>query len=105
MESMMEAVVRPDKDCRSIALNGFTTRIGPVDEAEWAYHESLVRADYEASYPGERFDDLKHCARFQKEDKGLLHPWMMVAARGGGMGDGESGRAAGRERGGPVGGN
>ena len=77
----MEAVVRQDKDCRSIALNGFTTRIGPVDEAEWAYHESLVRADYEASSPGESFDDLKRRARFSKEDKGLLYQWMMVAAQ------------------------
>lgn len=63
-----------------IALNGFTTRIGPSDEREWAYHESLVASDYERCHPDETFDDLKERARFSKDDQGLLREWMLIAA-------------------------
>jgi hypothetical protein len=45
-----------------------------------AYLESLVRADYERCHFGETLDDLKHRARFSKEDKGLLRDWITLAA-------------------------
>ena len=64
-----------------ISLNGFTTRIGPADPQEWAFHESLIRADYERCHPDESFEDLKTRARISKEDKGLLYEWMALAAR------------------------
>lgn len=64
-----------------ISMDGVTIRIGPADEREWAYHESLVRADYDRCHPIETFDDLKHRARFSKEDKGSLRNWMAVAAQ------------------------
>lgn len=44
-----------------------------------AYHESLIRADYERCHPEDRFADLTHRARFSKEDKGLLRDWLTVA--------------------------
>jgi hypothetical protein len=43
--------------------------------------ESLVRAEYERCHPQESFEDLKHRARFSKEDKGLLRDWLEVAER------------------------
>ncbi|HLP70457.1 MAG TPA: hypothetical protein VK181_23370 [Rhizobium sp.] len=61
-------------------LNGLTRRVGPADNGERAYHESLVKTDYERCHPGETFGDLKHRARFSKEDMGLLREWMMIAA-------------------------
>ncbi len=64
-----------------ISLNGVTKRIGPADEHDWAGHESLIRADYDRCHPGETFEDLKHRARFSKEDQGLLQDWMSLAAR------------------------
>ena len=64
-----------------IYTNGIFNRIGPADEREWAYHELLIRADYECRHPGETFEDLKYRARFSKEDAGLLHDWMAVAAQ------------------------
>ena len=64
-----------------IAMNGIIVRIGPADPREWARHEALVRADYERCHPEETFDDLKHRARFSKEDCGLLCDWMTLAAR------------------------
>ncbi len=63
-----------------IYMNGVSRRIGPGNEQEWAWHESLVRTDYEKCHPGETFEDLKHRARFSKEDKGLLRDWMTLAA-------------------------
>lgn len=62
-----------------ISLNGVKIRIGPADENEWAYFESLVRTDYDRCHPGESFEDLKQRARFSKEDQGLLLQWMQVA--------------------------
>lgn len=44
-----------------------------------AYLESLIWADYERCHPEDRFADLKHRARFSKEDKGLLRDWLTVA--------------------------
>jgi hypothetical protein len=51
-----------------------------VSEAERAYLESLIRADYERCHPGETLEDIKLRAAFSKEDKGLLRDWMAVAA-------------------------
>ena len=65
----------------SISENGIRNPIGPTDEREWAYYESLIRADYDRCHPGETFDDLKYRARFSKEDRGLLSEWMALAAR------------------------
>lgn len=64
-----------------ISTNGVFNRIGPLDANERAYLESLIRADYEKCHPDETLEDLKHRARFSKEDKGLLRDWMMVARR------------------------
>jgi hypothetical protein len=64
-----------------ISMNGVTTRIGPANGREWAYHESLIRSDYDRCHPRETFEDLKHRARFLKEDQGLLYDWMAVAAQ------------------------
>jgi hypothetical protein len=55
--------------------------IEPVSDAERVYLESLIRADYALCHPGETFDDLKHRARFAKEDKGMYRDWLAVAAR------------------------
>ena len=65
----------------SISENGVRRRVGPADERERVYHESLIRADYDRCHPGETFDDLKYRARFSKEDQGLLSEWMTLAAR------------------------
>ena len=54
--------------------------VGPADEAERAHLESLVRADYDRSHPGETFDDMKRRRSFSKEDKGLYRDWMAIAA-------------------------
>ena len=48
---------------------------------ERAYFESLMTADYKKCHPDETLEDLKHRARFSKEDKGLLRDWMAVARR------------------------
>jgi hypothetical protein len=65
----------------SISENGIRRSIGPANEDEWSYHESLIRAEYDQCHPGETFDDLKYRARFSKEDQGLLSEWMALAAR------------------------
>lgn len=64
-----------------IYTNGIFDRIGPADEREWAYHASLIRTDYERCHPEDTFEALLHRARFSKEDQGLLHDWMAVAAQ------------------------
>jgi hypothetical protein len=43
--------------------------------------ESLVRAEYERCHPEDSLEDLKHRARFSKEDKGLLREWLEAAER------------------------
>ncbi len=54
--------------------------IRPADAAERACLESLVRADYDRSHPGETFDDMKRRMPFSREDKGLYRDWMALAA-------------------------
>ena len=54
--------------------------VRPTDEAERAYLESLVRADYDKSHPGETFEDMKRRRSFSREDKGLYCDWMAIAA-------------------------
>ncbi len=54
--------------------------IRPADAAERACLESLVRADYDRSHPGETFDDMKRRMPFSREDQGLYREWMALAA-------------------------
>ncbi len=56
-------------------------QVGPADECERAYLESLVRLDYERCHRGETLEDLKRRACFSKEDKGLLRGWMALAGQ------------------------
>ncbi len=63
-----------------IALNGFKTLIGPEDHREFAYHQSLIEAEYDRCHPDDTFEDLKRRARFSKEDQGALKEWMSLAA-------------------------
>lgn len=64
----------------TIAPNGLTQLIGPADPETWALYESLVADDFARTHPGDSFENLKHRARFAKEDKGLLRDWLAVAA-------------------------
>lgn len=54
--------------------------VRPADTAERAYLESLVRADYDGSHPGETFDDMKSRMSFSREDQGLYRDWIALAA-------------------------
>lgn len=63
-----------------MSCNGVRQRIGPSYVDMRIYHESLVRADFDRSHPGDSLEDLKHRAQFSKEDQGLLRDWMTVAA-------------------------
>ncbi len=54
--------------------------VRPANDAERAYLESFIRADYEHCHPGETLDDMKRRAPFSKADSGLLRDWMAVAA-------------------------
>ncbi|MGO4558213.1 hypothetical protein [Mesorhizobium sp. 2RAF21] len=54
--------------------------IRPADASERAYLESLVRADYDKSHPGETFDDMKRRVSFSREDQGLYRDWIALAA-------------------------
>ena len=56
--------------------------VRPANEAERAYLESLIRADFARCHPGETLEDIKRRASFSKEDKGLLRDWMAIAATG-----------------------
>lgn len=63
-----------------IGANGLGEAIGPDDPDIRAYHESLVRGDYDRLYPDDTFEYLKRRARFSKHDRGLLRDWMATAA-------------------------
>lgn len=63
-----------------MSTNGLRQPIGPDDADIRSYHESLVCRDYDRCHPDDSFEDLKHRARFSKEDQGLLRDWMAVAA-------------------------
>jgi hypothetical protein len=52
----------------------------PANATERAYLESLIREDFDRCHPGETLDDVKRRASFLKEDRGILHDWMAVAA-------------------------
>lgn len=54
--------------------------VQPADAGERARLEALVRADYDASHPGETFDDMKRRSAFSREDQGLYRDWMALAA-------------------------
>ena len=64
--------------------------VRPADTAERAYLESLVRADYDGSHPGETFDDMKSRMSFSREDQGLYRDWIALA-----VARAETARAAG----------
>ena len=53
--------------------------VRPASEAERAYLEELIRADFAQCHPGETLEDIKRRASFSKEDKGLLRDWMAIA--------------------------
>lgn len=54
--------------------------VDPVDDAERAYLESLIREDFARCHPDDSLDDMKRRSAFSKEDQGLLRDWMSVAA-------------------------
>ncbi|RUW74515.1 hypothetical protein [Mesorhizobium sp. M4B.F.Ca.ET.049.02.1.2] len=54
--------------------------IQPADASERAYLESLVRAEYDRSHPGDTFDDMKRRMPFSGEDQGLYRDWIALAA-------------------------
>lgn len=54
--------------------------VRPADAAERARLESLVRAEYDSSHPGETFDDMKRRMSFSREDQGLYRDWIALAA-------------------------
>lgn len=70
---MLSAVARASK-CSSSNGDAVVGKDGRCK-----YLESLIRADYERCHPEDSFADLKHRARFSKEDKGLLRDWLAVA--------------------------
>lgn len=61
--------------------DGLRTTIEPADSELREKYESLIRENYERCHPDDTLDDLKHRARFSKEDQGLLRDWMALAAR------------------------
>ena len=73
-------MIKPGDSRIYVSLNGVTQAIGPEDDDLRAYHESLVRDDYDRCHPEDSFEFLKSRARFSKGDKGLLLDWMTVAA-------------------------
>ena len=54
--------------------------IRPADASYRAYLESLVRAEYDRTHPGETFDDMKRRMSFSREDQGLYRDWIALAA-------------------------
>jgi hypothetical protein len=63
-----------------MSANGVKKAIGPDDPVLRAWHESLVRKDYDDCHPGDSFANLKQRALYAKEDQGLLRDWMALAA-------------------------
>ena len=54
--------------------------IRPADASDRTYLESLVRAEYDKTHPGETFDDMKRRMSFSREDQGLYRDWIALAA-------------------------
>ena len=54
--------------------------VHPASEAELAYLEQLICADFARCHPTETLEDIKRRASFSREDKGLLRDWMAIAA-------------------------
>jgi len=54
--------------------------VDPVDDAERAYLEALIREDFGRCHPDDSLEDMKRRSVFSKEDRGLLRDWMSVAA-------------------------
>ena len=53
--------------------------IRPANASDRAYLESLVRAEYDRTHPGETFDDMKRRMSFSREDQGLYRDWIALA--------------------------
>ena len=54
--------------------------VRPGSEAEQAYLEQLIRADFARCHPTETLEDIRRRASFSREDKGLLRDWLAIAA-------------------------
>lgn len=54
---------------------------GAAEQETGTNLEALVRDDYDRLRTDDSFDDLKHRARFSKEDRCLYQDWMRVAAQ------------------------
>lgn len=63
-----------------MSANRVLQKIGTSDPDEWEAIERAICRDYERSYPGDTFENLKVRACFSKEDKGLLRDWMRIGA-------------------------
>jgi len=72
--------MRHEKDRLYMASNGIVQPIGPEADEAWAEFQSLVRDEYDRLHPDDTFEDVKHRARFSKEDQGMLRDWMAIAA-------------------------
>jgi hypothetical protein len=53
--------------------------VSPTNDAEQAYLESLIAADFARCHPGESLEDIKRRATFSNGDRGLLRDWMALA--------------------------
>lgn len=53
--------------------------VDPVDDAERAHLESLIRDDFERCHPEDSWADIKRRSVFSKQDRGLLRDWMAIA--------------------------
>ncbi len=58
----------------------FQEYVRPVDEAERARLEALVREDYDRTHPDDSFDDMKRRIAFSRLDRGIYRGWLAVAA-------------------------
>lgn len=66
--------------------------VRPANASDRAYLESLVRAEYDRTHPGETFDDMKRRMSFSREDQGLYRDWIALAAARGAAGKSETDR-------------
>lgn len=63
-----------------MSINGIIQAIGLEDAQMRLHPETLIAAEFDRCHSGDSFQDLKHRARFSKEDQGLLKEWMALAA-------------------------
>ncbi|AKH98808.1 hypothetical protein IMCC20628_00072 [Hoeflea sp. IMCC20628] len=72
--------MKHETDRLYMASNGITQPIGPETDEAWVEFQSLVSDEYGRLHSDDTFEDLKHRARFSKEDQGMLRDWMAIAA-------------------------